>query len=64
MLREVAVADEAWSEGDSWVYGTWSQIRIGAAIAHAMAGEVDGAAGGVPPGHASDEGGLVSERSE
>jgi tetratricopeptide (TPR) repeat protein len=49
MLREVAAADEAWGEGDLWVYGTWSQIRIGAGIAHAMAGEVDGAAEEVAP---------------
>jgi len=49
MLREVEAADEAWSEGDLWVYGTWSQIRIGAGIAHTMAGQVDGAAEEVAP---------------
>jgi hypothetical protein len=49
MLREVAAADQAWAEGDPWVYGTWSQIRIGAGIAHTMAGQVDGAAEEVTP---------------
>ena len=44
MLREVEAADTAWNEGDPWVYGTWSQIRIGAGIAHAMGGEAEGAA--------------------
>ncbi|MFB9831812.1 helix-turn-helix domain-containing protein [Actinoallomurus acaciae] len=49
VLREVQAADDAWSEGDLWVYGTWSQVRVGAGIAHAMAGEVDGAAEEVAP---------------
>jgi transcriptional regulator with XRE-family HTH domain len=44
MLREVDAADTAWNEGDPWVYGTWSQIRIGASLAHAMNGEVEGVA--------------------
>lgn len=49
MLREVAAADEAWNAGDPWVYGTWSQIRIGAGIAEAMAGEVDAVVEQVEP---------------
>jgi transcriptional regulator with XRE-family HTH domain len=49
MLREVEAADDAWSEGDPWVYGTWSQIRIGAGIAHTMGGQVDGAAEEISP---------------
>jgi transcriptional regulator with XRE-family HTH domain len=49
VLHQVQVADDAWSEGDLWVYGTWSQVRVGAGIAYAMAGEVDGAAEEVAP---------------
>jgi transcriptional regulator with XRE-family HTH domain len=49
MLREVAAADQAWNEGDPWVYGTWSQIRIGAGIANVMAADVEGAAEQVGP---------------
>ncbi|MWA02334.1 helix-turn-helix domain-containing protein [Actinomadura sp. LD22] len=44
MLRSVAHADDAWADGDQWVYGTWAQVRIGAALAHVMTGEPDGAA--------------------
>ncbi|MFE9105666.1 helix-turn-helix domain-containing protein [Actinomadura geliboluensis] len=43
MLTSVAEADDAWADGDEWVYGTWAQVRIGAALAHVMAGEVEGA---------------------
>src|SRR5262249_16207156 len=42
-LREVRAADDAWAEGDPWVYGTWGQVRIGAALAHIMSGEPEGA---------------------
>ncbi|WP_165964541.1 helix-turn-helix transcriptional regulator [Actinomadura sp. KC216] len=44
MLRSAAEADDAWADGDQWVYGTWAQIRIGAALAHVMTGDPEGAA--------------------
>ncbi|TDE25241.1 helix-turn-helix transcriptional regulator [Actinomadura sp. 6K520] len=44
MLRSVAEADDAWADGDQWVYGTWAQVRIGAAIAHVMSGDPEAAA--------------------
>lgn len=44
MLRSVEQADDAWADGDQWVYGTWAQVRIGAALAHVMTGDPDGAA--------------------
>ena len=43
MLRSAAEADHAWADGDQWVYGTWAQVRIGAALAHVMTGDVEGA---------------------
>jgi hypothetical protein len=49
VLSEVQNADEAWSAGDPWVYGTWAQVRIGAAIAHTMNGEPEAAAGELEP---------------
>src|SRR6266516_5433984 len=48
-LQEAKRADEAWSAGDPWVYGTWAQVRIGAAIAHVRDGEADGAAEEIAP---------------
>jgi len=48
-LQEAKRADEAWSAGDPWVYGTWAQVRIGAAIAHVRNGEADGAAEEIAP---------------
>lgn len=44
MLRCAAEADDAWADGDQWVYGTWAQVRIGAALAHVMSGDPEGAA--------------------
>lgn len=41
MLRSVAEADDAWADGDQWVYVTWAQVRIGAALAHVMTGETE-----------------------
>jgi transcriptional regulator with XRE-family HTH domain len=38
-LESAQRADEGWSRGEPWVRGTWAQIRLGAAIAHLMAGE-------------------------
>jgi transcriptional regulator with XRE-family HTH domain len=49
MLRSVQAADDAWADGDQWVYGTWAQVRIGAALAHVMTGEPDGAAAQLDP---------------
>ena len=48
-IKQARRADEAWSEGAPWVYGTWAQVRIGAAIAHVRIGEVRGAAAEVAP---------------
>jgi hypothetical protein len=48
-VRPPRRADEAWSEGAPWVYGTWAQVRIGAAIAHVRNGEAWGAASEVAP---------------
>ncbi|GAA2423239.1 hypothetical protein GCM10010191_38990 [Actinomadura vinacea] len=44
MLRSVQAADDAWADGAPRVYGTWAQVRIGAALAHVMMGEPEGAA--------------------
>jgi transcriptional regulator with XRE-family HTH domain len=44
MLRAANAADSAWTEGDPWVYGTWAQVRIGAALAHVLNGDPEGAA--------------------
>ncbi len=48
-LQEVQRADRAWAGGGPWVYGTWAQVRIGAAIARARKREVDGAAEEIAP---------------
>ena len=48
-LSDAARADEAWESGCPWVYGTWAQVRIGAAIAHVRNGEAEGAAGEIAP---------------
>lgn len=49
VLTDVQAADDAWAEGDPWVYGTWAQVRIGAALAHVMNGEPEGAATELQP---------------
>ncbi|WP_169814125.1 helix-turn-helix domain-containing protein [Actinomadura kijaniata] len=49
MLRSVQAADDAWADGDQWVYGTWAQVRIGAALAHVMTGDAEGAAAELNP---------------
>lgn len=49
VLREVEAADDAWAAGDPWVYGTWAQVRIGAALAHVMRGDPEGAADELAP---------------
>ena len=48
-LSDAGRADEAWASGCPWVYGTWAQVRIGAAIAHVRNGEAEGAAGEIAP---------------
>jgi hypothetical protein len=48
-LSDAGRADEAWASGCPWVYGTWAQVRIGAAIAHVRNGEPEGAAGEIAP---------------
>ncbi|MGW4639534.1 hypothetical protein ACWEN6_13450 [Sphaerisporangium sp. NPDC004334] len=42
-LQAAADAERAWRNGDAQAYGTWAQVRIGAAIAHLHDGEIDGA---------------------
>jgi transcriptional regulator with XRE-family HTH domain len=49
MLRSAQRADDAWADGDQWVYGTWAQIRIGAALAYVMTGEPDAASEQLDP---------------
>jgi len=36
-------AEDAFASGDLWAYGTWAQIRIGAALAHIMLDNIGGA---------------------
>jgi hypothetical protein len=48
-LRAAQLADAGWASGDPWVAGTWAQIRIGAGIAYAMKGALDGAAEQIAP---------------
>ncbi len=36
-------AEEAYASGDQWAYGTWAQIRFGAALAHIMLNKLDAA---------------------
>jgi hypothetical protein len=42
-LRAADEADEFWKSGEPWQYGVWSLIRIGAATAHVMKGDVEAA---------------------
>lgn len=39
-LRAAQMADSAWAAGDPWVAGTWAQVRMGAAIAYIMKGDL------------------------
>ena len=48
-LAEAETARDAYARGEPWAYGTWAQIRIGAGIAHLLAGRVDGAASELAP---------------
>ncbi|MEV5574764.1 helix-turn-helix transcriptional regulator [Spirillospora sp. NPDC052269] len=49
MLASAEAADDAWAEGDEWVYGTWAQVRIGAALAYVMTGDPDRAESELEP---------------
>jgi hypothetical protein len=42
-LAAAVQADGAFASGDQWAYGTWAQVRFGAALAHVMLGSIDGA---------------------
>jgi hypothetical protein len=44
-LRAAGEADAGWAGGEPWLYGVWSLVRAGAAIAHVMKGDIDAAAG-------------------
>jgi hypothetical protein len=48
-LQQVERAETAWRDGDEWAYGTWAQVQIGAAVAHLMNKEVEGAAAILEP---------------
>ncbi|HEY3734233.1 MAG TPA: helix-turn-helix transcriptional regulator [Streptosporangiaceae bacterium] len=48
-LGQVAAADAAYADGDQRAYGTWAQVRIGAAIARARSGDAGGAAHELTP---------------
>jgi transcriptional regulator with XRE-family HTH domain len=41
--HQVERAEAAWRNGEQWAYGTWAQVQIGAAMAHVMGGEPEGA---------------------
>lgn len=43
-LRAAQLADDGWARGDPWAPSTWAQIRMGVALAHLSAGELEGAA--------------------
>lgn len=43
-LQAAANADAGWASGEPWLYGVWSLVRVGAAIAFVMKGDVDAAA--------------------
>jgi hypothetical protein len=48
-LAAADAADAAWAAGESYIPGTWAQIRIGAAIAWLAKDSLDGAAEEVQP---------------
>jgi tetratricopeptide (TPR) repeat protein len=43
-LQAAADADASWATGEQRIPGTWAQVRIGAAIAHLLRDQLDGAA--------------------
>jgi hypothetical protein len=48
-IQAAAVADAGWAAGEQYIRGTWAQVRIGAAIAHLLRGQLDGAAAELAP---------------
>ncbi|HVB44628.1 MAG TPA: hypothetical protein VNF47_18270 [Streptosporangiaceae bacterium] len=48
-LRAAAAADAGWASGEPWLNGVWSLIRIGAAAAWVMKGDLDAAFGELGP---------------
>ncbi len=42
-------ADHAYTSGDQWAYGTWAQIRLGAALAFIMRNDLDAARENLEP---------------
>jgi tetratricopeptide (TPR) repeat protein len=49
MLQAAAAADAAWTAGAPRISANWAQIRVGAGIAHLLAGSLDGAVAEVEP---------------
>lgn len=48
-LRAAAEAETAWASGEPQIPGTWAQVRIGAAIAQLLRGQLDAAQAEVAP---------------
>jgi transcriptional regulator with XRE-family HTH domain/tetratricopeptide (TPR) repeat protein len=48
-LQQAERAETAWRDGDEWAYGTWAQVQVGAAIAHLLNREIEGAAATLQP---------------
>lgn len=46
-LAAAEAADAGWAEGEPWLYGVWSLVRIGTATAWVMKGDIEAAAGQV-----------------
>jgi hypothetical protein len=49
MLHAASLADAGWTAGETKVPATWAQIRVGAGIAHLVAGSLDGTVQEVAP---------------
>jgi transcriptional regulator with XRE-family HTH domain len=43
VLKAADEADAGWNSGEPWLYGVWSLVRVGAAIAHVMKDDVSAA---------------------
>jgi hypothetical protein len=48
-IQAAADADAGWAAGEQHIRGTWAQVRIGAAIAHLLRGQLDGTAEELAP---------------
>jgi hypothetical protein len=48
-LQAAADADAGWAAGEEHIRGTWAQVRIGAALAHLLRGQLDGTADEIAP---------------